>query len=155
MSFSTKLNKLSFGANSIVRYNSVQSNAGSPTLQEGFSGNLFFNGNYKLNNWFNLSGSGGFSRQSYSVLGRGGYFVPYQVNVGYTLIKDKLSGTVNFNNFLQKDFNNKTYVQTNAFEQVNGNISPYRVTYFGLTYKFGRLKENVSRKKGVNNDDLL
>jgi len=61
----------------------------------------------------------------------------------------------NFNKFLKKDFNNKTYVQTNAFEQVNSNVSPYRVTYFGLTYKFGRLKENVSRKTGINNDDLL
>ncbi|WP_169306822.1 outer membrane beta-barrel family protein [Pedobacter polaris] len=155
MSFSTKINKLNFGLNSIVRYNSVQTNSGLPVLQEGFSGNLFFNGNYKLNNWFNLSGSGGFLKQSYSVLGRGGSFIPYQVNVGYTLIKDKLSGTVNFNNFFKKDFNNKTYVQTDAFEQVNSNVSPYRVTYFGLTYKFGRLKENVSRKKGVSNDDLL
>jgi outer membrane receptor protein involved in Fe transport len=153
--FSTRINKLSFGINGLLRYNSVQTNSGIQVLQQGFSGAAFINGNYKISDWFNLSGSGGYSKQSYSVLGRGGSFVPYQVNVGYTLIKDKLSGTVNFNNFLQKDFSNKSYVETASIYQENTNINPYRVTYFGLTYRFGRLKENVSRKKGVTNDDLL
>lgn len=155
MNFSTRIRKLSFGINSIVRYNSVQTNSGAPVLQQGFSGGAFFNGSYKLSDWFSLSGSGGYSKQSYTVLGRGGAFIPYQVNVGYTLIKDKLSGTINFNNFFQKNFSNKSYVENTSFYQENTNISPYRVTYFGLTYRFGRLKENVSRKKGVTNDDLL
>jgi hypothetical protein len=155
MNLSTRIKKLSFGINSIVRYNSVQTKSGMPILQQGFSGGAFFNGNYKLSDWFTISGSGGYSKQSYTVLGRGGAFVPYQVNFGYTLIKDKLSGTVNFNNFFQKNFSNKTYVENASFYQENANITPYRVTYFGLTYRFGRLKENVSRKKGVTNDDLL
>jgi hypothetical protein len=153
--FSTRINKLSFGINAILRYNSVQTNTGVAILQQGFSGATFINGNYKLSEWFTLSGSGGYSKQSYSVLGRGSSFVPYQINVGYTLIKDKLSGTVNFNNILHKNFSNKSYVETAAIYQENTNINPYRVTYFGLTYRFGRLKENVSRKKGVTNDDLL
>ena len=155
VNFNTRINKFSFGINGILRYNSVKSTIEQPLLQKGFSGSTFFNGNYKLSDWFTLSGSGGVMKQSYTVLGRGATFIPYQINVGYTLIKDKLTGAVNFNNFLKKSFDNKSYVENSSFYQENNSISPYRVTFFGLTYRFGSLKENVSRKKGVDNDDLL
>ncbi|RZL16412.1 MAG: TonB-dependent receptor [Pedobacter sp.] len=154
--FSTRIgNNLSVWANSIVRYNTVDSRGAQAIVQDGYSGNFYTGGNLKLSDWFNISGSGGFNRQSNSVLGPGGYYSSYQVNFGYVLLKDKLSGTVNFNNTFKKDFYAKSYVENANFQTVNTNINPYRVIYFGMTYRFGKLKENVSRKKGVNNDDLL
>ena len=37
----------------------------------------------------------------------------------------------------------------------NSNIVPFRNFGLALNYSFGRLKENVSKKKGVNNDDQV
>jgi hypothetical protein len=32
---------------------------------------------------------------------------------------------------------------------------PFRGLSFSLSWNFGKLTENVSKKKGVNNDDLI
>ena len=41
------------------------------------------------------------------------------------------------------------------FVTENTNTIPFRNFGLALNYSFGRLKENVSKKKGVNNDDQV
>jgi hypothetical protein len=42
-----------------------------------------------------------------------------------------------------------------VFGQTKHFIIPRRAAVLALTWNFGKLTENVSKKKGVNNDDIL
>jgi hypothetical protein len=75
----------------------------------------------------------------------------YQFNFAYKFLKDQL----NVNNFHDPYLCFVTETENPAFRMVSTNLSPYRVIYFGVTYNFGKLKESVSKKKGVTNEDLV
>ncbi|HEY1025578.1 MAG TPA: outer membrane beta-barrel family protein [Sphingobacteriaceae bacterium] len=139
----------------LLRYNHTENTAALTPDAESLSGGFYIGSNYKLSKWFNLSGSGGFTQAPTTLLSKGSLFGYYQVNFGYVLLQDKLTGTVNFNNMHQETMGVKTTVQNSNFRTVNLSTSPYRVIYFGLTYRFGKLKESVSLKRGVKNDDLI
>lgn len=87
------------------------------------------------------------------VLPANSYF--YQMNFGYKLFKEKLALTMNLNNFHAKYFSYRNTTNNPSFTSTSFSKNPYRVVYFGATYNFGKLKEAVSKKKGVSNDDLL
>jgi outer membrane receptor for ferrienterochelin and colicin len=151
----TASKKLSLWLNGLTRYNNTRNTSGSTPDAESISFNLYTGGNYRLSDIFTISWNGGVTQTPNTLLGKGVFFGFYQANFGYTLIKDKLSGTVNFNNMHSTYQNMKNIVENQNFRTVTSNINPYRVIYFGWTYRFGALKENVSKKKGVTNDDLL
>jgi hypothetical protein len=52
-----------------------------------------------------------------------------------------------------RDF--KTIIKDKNFYSVNINSQPRRAAVLALTWNFGKLTENVSKKKGVSNDDML
>ena len=59
------------------------------------------------------------------------------------------------NNFINKNFKSKTITKDIYFTRDLTFIWPLRNLRIGLNYNFGKLKEGVSKKKGVNNDDLM
>jgi hypothetical protein len=77
------------------------------------------------------------------------------VNFGYKFFNNKLATTINFNNIHQSEMVFRSVTLNPDLKVVNTSINPYRVIYVGITYNFGKLKETVSKKKGVNNDDLV
>jgi outer membrane receptor for ferrienterochelin and colicin len=147
--------KWNLGANGVGRYNSVRSTRPGLPQRAGFSGSLFGNSSYKVTPKFTISGSGGMMRSSYTILNSGTFQGFYQVNFGYKFLKDKLSATINFNNFLKKDMEFRTIADNENFRTKTVFSNPYRVVFFGVTWNFGKLTENVSKKKGVTNDDLV
>lgn len=147
--------KLTLGFFSQVRYNRVQSRAVVAQLREGWSGAAFGNFNWKVVGKFTISGSGGVTQGPYTLVNAPIPLGFYQVNFGYRFFKEKLWATMNWNNFHDRNQRFRQTTEDPAFRIVNTTISPYRVVYFGLTYNFGKLKENVSKKKGVNNDDVV
>ncbi len=104
----------------------------------------------------------------FTITSNGGYFVPlrtpnntfpdnyfYGCNFGYKLFKQKLSVTATFTNFLEEK---RTFVfktENEFFITENMNTNPFRNFGLALSYTFGRLKENISKKKGVTNDDQV
>jgi hypothetical protein len=106
--------------------------------------------------------------QRFTITSNGGYFVPlrtpnntfpdnyfYGVNFGYKVFKQKLTITANITNFFE-DKRKLTFITENDFFVTeNTNIILFRNFGLALSYNFGRLKENVSKKKGVNNDDQV
>lgn len=148
-------NKFNFGFSPLIRYNKIENNGNSLIHASGISGNAFVNYSYRVTGKFTWSGSGGFFKTPYMLFNTPSTQVFYQMNFGYKFFNNKLATTINFNNFLAKDFRFNSVTTNPDFTVINTNISPYRVIYFGMTYNFGKLKENVSKKKGVNNDDLV
>jgi len=147
--------KLNVGANTQLRYNNVENKSDLMQQNSGISGALSGNFNYKVVGKFTISGSGGMFRCARTLVNSplSNYF--YQVNFGYKFFKDKLAITMNVNNFHSRYLQFKAETENPGFRVVSTSQNPYRVVYFGATYNFGKLKENVSKKKGVTNDDLL
>ena len=148
--------KLRLGFNPSVRYNNIQNRLNLLQRSKGLSWTVSGNFNYAVAGKFTISGSGVVLRTPYALVGTLAttlYF--YQVNFGYKFYKDKLSVTMNVNNFHSRNFTFRSVTENPDFRVVNTSISPYLVIYFGATYNFGKLKESVSKKKGVNNDDLV
>jgi len=147
--------KLTVGVNTQLRYNNVENKSNELQHNEGISGLAAGNFNYRVVGKFTISGSGGVFQGNYSLTGTPLMNTFYQVNFGYKFFKEKLSVTVNANNFHDQYFRYGNEVEQPGLRIVNTNYNPYRVIYFGATYSFGKLKENVSKKKGVTNDDLV
>jgi len=155
VTLSTSLKKVSGGVNATLRYNKIQNTIIVTQQEEGFSWQVAGYFNYKLFKSFSISGNGGIDRQAYSLINTYNTFPFYQINFGYKFFNEKLSTTVNFNKFLNKWRTNSAFTEDANFNTISTFRSPYRVTYVGFTYNFGTLKENLTRKKGVNNDDLI
>lgn len=154
--FSTPLGKkLNIGFNTLLRYTKVENTLNLLQKGEGLSGNAFTNFNYKVAGHFTISGSGGIMKGSYALINTPSIQSFYQVNFGYKFLKEKLAVTMNVNNFHDRYMRYRTETDDPNFKIVSTNVNPYRVIYFGTTYNFGKLKENVSKKKGVSNDDLI
>jgi len=147
--------KLNVGMNTQLRYNQVENTSNLLQRREGFSGAAFFNFNYRAVGKFTISGSGGVTRSPYTLVNSPGTQAFYQVNFGYKFLKDKLAVTMNVNNVHDQHLRFRMVTANPDFRVVTTNITPYRVIFFGATYSFGKLKENISKKKGVANDDLV
>ena len=139
-----------------LRYNNIQNRLNLLQHRQGLSGSVSVNFTCNVAGKFTISGSGVVLRTPYALIGTTAttlYF--YQVNFGYKFFKDKLSATMNVNNFQSRYYTYRTVTENPDFRVVNTYVSPYLVIYFGVTYSFGKLKESVSKKKGVANDDLV
>jgi outer membrane receptor protein involved in Fe transport len=147
--------KLNVGVNAGLRYNHIENRSNFLQRKEGLSGSAFGNFTYRIIGKFTISGSGGVIRNPYALVNSPSTQYFYQVNFGYRFMNDKLAVTMNVNNFHDKYFTFTTVTEDPYFRSLSTSISPYRVIYFGATYNFGKLKENVSKKKGVTNDDLV
>lgn len=102
----------------------------------------------------------------FTISSNNGYFVPvrtpnntfpdnyfYGLNFGYKLFKQKLTVTANITNFLEKERRLVFLTENENFVTRNTQHILFRNFGLSLNYSFGRLKENVSKKKGVTNDD--
>lgn len=102
----------------------------------------------------------------FTITSNGGYFVPlrtpnstfpdnyfYGFNFGYKVFKQKLTVTATITNFFEEERKLNFITENEFFITKNTNTIPFRNFGLALSYSFGRLKENVSKKKGVNNDD--
>jgi hypothetical protein len=79
----------------------------------------------------------------------------YNLTFAYKLLKDKLNVTASAMNFFEDERKFKSITETQFFITENRNRVPFRNFAVSLNYSFGKLKENVSKKKGVNNDDQV
>ncbi|MCC6721660.1 MAG: TonB-dependent receptor [Bacteroidia bacterium] len=79
----------------------------------------------------------------------------YNISLRKSFFKKKLNVGLVANNFFEKKQTLKTITEDPLFyqESISKN-NFFRYYSFSLNYSFGKLKENVSRKKGSGNDDL-
>ncbi|MGB8191384.1 MAG: outer membrane beta-barrel protein [Chitinophagaceae bacterium] len=104
----------------------------------------------------------------FTITSNGGYFVPlrtpnntfpdnyfYAFSFAYKVLKQKLTISANLTNFLEEKRKLIFVTENDYFITRNTNTILFRNFGLALTYSFGRLKENVSKKKGVNNDDQV
>lgn len=87
------------------------------------------------------------------IQGRSGDFLFYNIGAGYWLYKKKLRLTVAMLNFLDKYWRMNDRFETTQVRQQSTSFREVRTFSTGLRFSFGGLKENTSRKRGINIDD--
>lgn len=141
--------------NGNVRYNKVKNKAIAGQENSGIGGNANLNTNYSISKRFNVSGYAGFWRSPVSIQFTYPLNTWYGLNFGYKMFKEKLNVSVGAAGFFEKERHWRVYIKDPNFETISTSTFPFRGLAMALTWNFGKLTENVSKKKGVNNDDLI
>lgn len=110
---------------------------------------------YVLNDRLSLTGNAGFWRPTVTIQAVQNINPWYGAGVAYKLFNDQLSLNASVGNIFKKERNASYIINDPAFTTTNTNAFPFCELNLNLTWNFGKLKENVSKKKGVTNDDLL
>jgi hypothetical protein len=79
----------------------------------------------------------------------------HNVAFNYKIFKNKLNISLRAVNYFEKTHAYKTIIKDPNFYSTNITTQPRRAAVLALTWNFGKLSENVSKKKGVTNDDIL
>jgi outer membrane receptor protein involved in Fe transport len=153
---STKITpKWNVFANGSLRYNKVTSNADASQTNSGFGCNFNLNTNYKFSEKFTVGTYLGLWQDPRTIQTRYPFNTWHNVSFNYKVFHDKLLISLRAVNYFEKDRAFKNITQDANFYNITSTTRPRRAGVLALTWNFGKLTENVSKKKGVNNDDLL
>jgi outer membrane receptor protein involved in Fe transport len=156
VNFSTKITpKWSLFVNGSIRYATVKNNSDASQSNSGFGFNFNMNTNYKFSDKFTVSSFVGFWREPQTIQTTYPFSPWHNVAFNYKVFKNKVNISLRAVNYYEKNRNFKTITKDQNFYNVNINRQPRRAAVLALTWNFGKLTENVSKKKGVSNDDLL
>ncbi len=141
--------------NGNVRYNKVRNSQLKSQVNSGIGGNANLNTSYKINKKFTVSGYSGFWRGPVTIQSSFPLNIWYGAGMGVKWFKEKLTTSLMASNFFQKTRDWRMVTTDPYFQTSSTTTMPFRGINLSLTWNFGKMTENVSRKKGVNNDDLL
>jgi hypothetical protein len=137
------------------QFRTVTNTRNNDQRNSGIGGNTSVGVNYEINKRWNLNNYIGFE-QAIIDLQTNPNTIPFcGTGINYQLKENKIRiGLVAQNYFARKyDYINR--IKGEGFETIQNNHNLMRKLVFTFNWNFGRLKEQVSKKKGVVNDDLL
>lgn len=147
--------KLSLTANGSVRFSTITNNSNTAQSNSGFGGVLFTNTTFKFTSRFTVSYLLGFWKDPQTIQTSYPLNIWYNVAFNYKIIKNKVNVSFRTVNFLERTHDYKTVTTDQNFYNSNVTTQIKRGAVLVLSWNFGKLTEDVSKKKGVNNDDLL
>lgn len=141
--------------NGHARYNRVKNKMMPLQKNGGVGGNANLNTSYNFNKKLVASGYAGFFRSPVTIQTQYPLNIWYGLGIGYKVMKEKVTVSVGLANFFEKDRDYKLVTKDPVFQYTSTSTMPFRALSMNLSWNFGKLTENVSKKKGVSNDDLL
>ncbi len=156
VNFSTKITpKWALFMNSSVRFSTVKNNSDASQSNSGIGCNFNLNTNYKFNDKFTISSYLGLWKDPQTIQTTYPFGTWYNVAFNYKVFKKKVNISLRAVNFFEKTHDYETITKDQNFYNTNMTRQKRRAGVLALTWNFGKLTENVSKKKGVNNDDIL
>ncbi|AEV99149.1 hypothetical protein A4D02_11325 [Niastella koreensis] len=156
LNFNTKITpKWSVYVNGALRYSKVTNNADATQSNSGIGVNFNFNTSYKFTDKFSVSTYFGIWQEPRSIQTTYPLNTWHNVALNYKLFKDKFLISIRGVNYYEKNRAYKNITKDQNFYNTNTTTVIRRGGVLALTWNFGKLTESVSKKKGVNNDDLL
>ncbi|GAB3522607.1 TonB-dependent receptor [Emticicia fontis] len=149
----SKVWNMSFNSN--LSYTYIKNSSDLAQQNSGLSGFVGISNNFKVNPKFNISTFVGNFKPPIGLQGYTSSQWFYNITPTYKLFKDKITVTVAAARFFTKYATVRTIQKDVNFRSENINTFQIRNFRLGIIWNFGKLKENVSKKKGVNNDDVL
>jgi outer membrane receptor protein involved in Fe transport len=147
-------NKWRLSSNLGLRYDFVKNRRNPAQKNQGLGGYSSLNSNYDITENISVS-LGGNMYRSPAML-QGNYGISYWYNFGssFKLLKKKLTLSAYLSNPFHKEIGWKSDIHDTNFRTVSWNYRPGRQANISIRWTFGKLTENVSRKRGITNDDL-
>ncbi len=156
LNLSTKITpQWSLFVNGSLRYSTVTNNSNASQSNSGFGSNINLNTNYKFTDKFSVGSYMVFWQDPRTIQTTYPFSIWYNGALNYKIFKNKISISLRVVNFFEKTHNFTTITKDQNFYNSNTTTQIRRGGVLALTWNFGKLTENVSKKKGVNNDDIL
>ncbi|MBC7874516.1 MAG: TonB-dependent receptor [Ferruginibacter sp.] len=156
LNLNTKITpKWSLFMNGSLRYITVTNNENKTQSNSGFGSNFNMSTSYRFSPKFAISSFLGLWKDPVTIQTTYPFTTWYNFAVNYKILKNKLNISVRTVNYLEKRRSFLTIVKDPNFYNTSVNTQIRRGAVLSLTWSFGKLTENVSKKKGVSNDDLL
>jgi hypothetical protein len=141
--------------NASLRYATVTNNSNKSQSNSGFGGNFNFSTSYSFTDKFNISSYVGLWKDPQTIQTTYPFSRWHNVAFNYKIFNNKINMSLRAVNYYEKTWDYKTIIKDPNFYSTSITRFPRRAAVLALTWNFGKLTENVSKKKGVNNDDLL
>jgi outer membrane receptor protein involved in Fe transport len=147
--------KFQYSANGTIAHFDMRGSSGTtPYANTGNVANGYLNLTYTINKKWKLSTWGNIGSPRINLQGRNSPWWNYQFSFNRSFLKDHaLRLGLNMDNAFHKERVWVNTVNDPAFTTISNSYQPARAIRLSVNYRFGKLKENVSRKKGVKNDD--
>jgi len=156
LNLNTKItSKWNLFVNGSLRYSTVTNNSDASQSNSGFGCNFNLNTSYKFTDKFTVSSFLGLWKDPQTIQTTYPFSTWHNVAFNYKVFKNKINISLRAVNYFEKTHDFKTITKDQNFYSTNINRQIRRGGVLALTWNFGKLTENVSKKKGVNNDDLL
>src|SRR5688572_12267375 len=156
LNFSTKITpKWSLYVDGSLRYSTVTNNSDKTQSNSGFGSNFNFQTSYRFNDKFFVSTYLGLWQEPQTIQTTYPFNTWHNVSFNYKVLKNKLNISLRAINYYEKNRDFKTITEDKNFYNTNITLRIRRGGVLSLTWNFGKLTESVSKKKGVNNDDIL
>ncbi|RFS17974.1 outer membrane beta-barrel family protein [Emticicia sp. C21] len=141
--------------NSNLNYTYIKNSSDLAQQNSGLTGFIGVSNNFKVNPKFTISTFVGNFKPPIGLQGYTSSQWFYNITPSYKLFKDKITITLAAARFITKYVTVRTIQKDINFRSENLNSFQARNFRIGIVWNFGKLKENVSKKKGINNDDVL
>jgi len=156
VNLNTKLTqKWSLFVNGTLRYSTVTNNADKSQSNSGFGGNFNLNTSYRFSTKFAITSFLGLWQDPQTIQTSYPFRTWHNVAFNYKVFNNKVNISLRAINYFEKTRDFKTITKDQNFYSTNTIRQIRRGGVLALTWNFGKLTENVSKKKGVNNDDIL
>jgi hypothetical protein len=156
LNLNTKITKQwNYSANAALRYARVINNSKGSQSNQGFGGSMAMNTSYAVNKRFTIGGLFVFWQDPVTIQTTFPFSTWYNFSFAHKFINNKLNVSLRVLNVFQKTFDFTTTTRDPNFTTINTNQQIRRGLALALSWNFGKLTENVSKKKGVVNDDQL
>jgi len=147
-------NKIRINSFMGVQYSFLKNKLNPAQKNSGIGGQANMNLTWEMTPLFTVFTNGGVYKPAVSLQGTGSIRYWYNMGASYKFFNKKLTVNCNMQNFFTKERFWQTNMQDANFKTYNRVYFPGIAMNLGVRWNFGKLTENVSRKKGVTNDDL-
>lgn len=152
---STKFSKKwSFNGSTGLRYIFLKNRFRPDQRNDGFGGYANANLTYQVTKKWATYTSGSFFISDPQLQGQSGKVITHNIGTNYKLFKDKITVAIAAVNLFNKYYNWRSDFRDENFIRTATRSNVQRAITFSLRWNFGKLTENVSRKRGVSNDDV-
>ena len=156
LNLNTKITpKWSLFVNGSLRYATVTNNSDASQSNRGFGYYFNLNTSYKFTPKFNVSTYLGLWKDPQTIQTTYPFSTWHNIALNYKILKEKVNISLRVVNWYEKTHDYTTVTKDQNFYSTNTTTQIRRGGVLALTWNFGKLTENVSKKKGVNNDDIL
>lgn len=156
LNISTKFNPdWTMNINGSLRYSTVRNNADHTQSNSGVGCNIGMSSNYKFSNKFSISTFLGFWQEPQTIQVTYPFNIWHNFAFNYKIFKEKVQLSLRGVNVYEKDRGFKTITKDRNFYSESISTQFRRAVVLAVVWNFGKLSENVSKKKGVNNDDMI